>query len=176
MSTQLILTANIHGLGSEGDQVLVADGYARNFLLPRNKAVLASAAALRRIESLKLLRAQREQKELEEAQELAKKISKLNSTVELQAGQEGKLFGSVTSADIAGALSSRGFEVDRKNVLLDEPIKKLGTFEISIRVHSQVNAKFKLTIVSPNLPTSEAATTGEAKPKTSKAKPSKKAS
>lgn len=165
MPTQIILTSNIPGLGAEGDQVAVADGYARNFLLPRQKAIVASAGALRRIESLKLQRVERERKDLEEAQELAKKIGKLNSTVELQAGEDGKVFGSVTSADIAGALESRGFKVDRKSVLLDEPIKKLGTFEIEIRLHAQVNAKFKLTIESPNMPAPEAAPSADAKGK-----------
>ncbi len=175
MATQVILTANIAGLGSEGDQVGVSDGYARNFLLPQNKALIATPTALRRIESLKLLRAERERKDLEEAQEIATKISKLNSTVELQTGENGKVFGSVTNTDIAAALASRGFEFDRKAILLDEPIKKLGTFEIPIRVHSQVNATFKLNVVSPNLPTPtgvEAAADAKpkAKAKTSKAK------
>ncbi len=175
MATQVILTSNINGLGSEGDQVSVSDGYARNFLLPKSMALIATPAALRRIESLKLLRAERERKELEEAQEVAKKISKLNSTVELQTGEGGKVFGSVTSADIAAALASRGFEFDRKAILLDEPIKKLGTFEIPIRIHSQVNAIFKLNVVSPNLPAaSEAPAATEAKPRAKSAK-SKKA-
>ena len=157
MSTQVILTANINALGAEGDLVAVSDGYARNFLFPKKMAVTATPAALRRVESLKLLRAERERKELEAAQEMAKKISKLNSTVELQAGENGKLFGSVTSADIAGALASRGFEIDKKAVLLDEPIKKVGTFEIPIRIHAQVNATFKLVVESPKLSATEIA-------------------
>ncbi len=179
MSTQLILTANVKGLGAEGDQVMVADGYARNFLLPRSLAMAATSSAMRRVESLKLLRAERERKELEEAQELAKKISKLNSTVELQCGENGKVFGSVTNADIASALAERGFQIDRKAVLLEEPIKKLGNFEIPIRLHSQVNAQFKLTVVSPNLPAVAATTsapfrTAPRAAKTEKSKPVKK--
>lgn len=166
MPTQLILTSSVPALGSEGDQVSVNDGYARNFLIPKKLAVIASVGALRRIESLKMLRAERERKELEEAQELASKISKLNSTVELQTGEGGKVFGSVTSADIASAMASRGFVVDKKAVLLDEPIKKLGTFEIPIKLHAQVNASFKLTVVSPNVPTAAAAT--ETKPRAKK--------
>ncbi len=168
MPTQIILTSNVQGLGSEGDQVAVADGYARNFLLPKSMAIIASPSALRRIESLKLLRAERERKELEQAQETARKISKLNSTVELQIGENNKVFGSVTSSDIASALHSRGFEIDRKAILLDEPIKKLGTFEIPIRLHSQVIASFKLTVESPNLPVSGA------KPSTSETTPKEK--
>ena len=156
MPTQLILTANVTGLGAEGDQVAVADGHAYNYLLPKNMAVIATAATLRQIESLKLRRAERERKELEQAQELAKKISKLNSTVELQVGENGKVFGSVTSSDIASALAERGFEVDRKTVMLEEPIKKTGSFEIPIRIHPQVNATFKLTVVSPHQPVSPA--------------------
>lgn len=149
MPTQVILTSNIQSLGSEGDLVDVSDGYARNFLLPKNMALIATPGALRRVESLKMLRAERERKDLEAAQELAKKIAKLNSTVELQAGEGGKVFGSITSADIAGALASRGFEIDKKAVLLEEPIKKAGTFEISIRLHAQVNAVFKLVVETP---------------------------
>lgn len=172
MSTPIILTANVKGLGSEGDQVSVADGYARNFLFPQSMAIPATAVAVRKIESLKLKRAERERKELEEAQELSNKISKLNSTVELQAGENGKVFGAVTSLDIANALSSRGFNIDKKAVQLDEPIKKVGTFEIPIKLHSQVTATFKLTINSPNLPAASE-NEAEAKPKTTKARPSK---
>lgn len=176
MSTQIILTANVHGLGAEGDHVAVADGYARNFLLPKNLAVVATSAALRRIESLKLLRTERERKELEQAQELAKKISKLSSTVELQTGENGKVFGSVTSSDIANALTNRGFEIDRKAIILEEPIKKLGTFDVLIRLHPQVNATFKLTITSPNQPALSPTSPAEPKGKTTKAKATKKKS
>jgi len=152
MPTQLILTSNVQGLGAEGDQVTVADGFARNFLLPKSMAVLVTPSELRRVESFKLLRAGRERKELEQAQELARKIGKLNSTVELQTGEKGRAFGSITNADIAGALRSCGFEIDRKAVLLTEPIKQVGIFDIPIRLHPQVNASFKLNVVSPNLP------------------------
>ncbi len=169
MPTPLILTSNVKGLGAEGDQVAVSDGYARNFLLPRSLAVPATAAALRRIESLKLLRAGRERKELEEAQETSRKIAKLNSIVELQCGEDGKAFGSVTSADIAAALESRGFAVDRKAVQLEEPIRKAGSFEIPIRLHPQVTAAFKLTVQSPNAPAEAAAESGaKAEAKTAK--------
>jgi large subunit ribosomal protein L9 len=155
MSTSVILTSNVQGLGGEGDRVRVADGYARNFLIPRSLALIETSSALRMIEALKLRRAERERKELEEAQELAKRISKLHATEELQIGENGKVFGSVTNHDIADALKAKGFQVDRKAILLDEPIKKIGNFEIPIRVHPQVNAMFKLTVTSP-LPPEEA--------------------
>lgn len=172
MPTQLILTANVQGLGSEGDRVAVADGYARNYLLPQSLAMTATAAALRQIESLKLKRAERERKELEEAQELAKKISKLHSAVELQTGEQGKAFGSITNTDIASALAGRGFQIDRKAVLLDEPIKKTGLFEIPIRLHPQVTATFKLTVSSANQPAPAETTEADARTKTVKsAKP-----
>jgi len=174
MSTQIILTSNVKDLGGEGDQISVSDGYARNFLFPQKMAIPATAVAIRKIESLKLLRAERERKELEQAQELANKISKLNSTVELQTGENGKVFGSVTNIDIANALSSRGFEIDKKAVLIDEPIKKIGTFEIPIRIHPQVTATFKLTTSSPNLPTQSDASSAEGKSKTGKARPVRK--
>lgn len=178
MPTQLILTKNVKGLGSEGDQVSVADGYARNFLLPQQMAVAASSGAMRRIESLKLLRAERERKELEEAQELSKKIGKLSSTVELQSGEGGKVFGSVSSNDIASALAERGFQVDKRSIQLEEPIKKLGSFEIPIRLHAQVTATFKLTVVSPHALAAPAADTAPAAPaaksKSEKARPTRK--
>jgi large subunit ribosomal protein L9 len=170
MPTQLILTSNVKSLGAEGDQVSVSDGYARNFLIPRNLAVVATSSAMKQIESLKLRRAERERVELEEAQETAKKISKLHSTVELTTGEGGKVFGSVTSQDIASALVSRGFEIDKKAILLDEPIKKTGTFEIPIRLHPQVNATFKLIVESPNEPT-EGGEAPEAKSKAKSARP-----
>jgi large subunit ribosomal protein L9 len=165
MQTQLILTSNIPGLGAEGDVVSVSGGYARNFLVPRNMAILATAAAMKRVEALKLLRAERERKELEHAQELAKKIAKIQSTVELQTSEEGKLFGSVTSADIAAALAGRGFEIDRKAVQLEEPIRRTGAYEIPIRLHAQVTATFKLTVASLNQPTPTAETAGAKKGK-----------
>jgi large subunit ribosomal protein L9 len=152
MPTQVVLTSNVKGLGSEGDQVAVADGHARNYLFPHNLAIEATPAAMRRIESLKLLRAERERKELEQAQELATKIGKISCTVELQTGEGGKVFGSVTNMDIANALINNGFQIDKKAVLLDDPIKKVGSFEIPIRLHPQVNATFKLTVISPNAP------------------------
>jgi large subunit ribosomal protein L9 len=174
MATQLILTSNLPGLGSEGDQVTVADGYARNFLLPKSLALEATPAALKRVESLKLLRTERERKELEEAQELSKKISKLTSSVELAGGEKGKVFGSITSADIASGLKSRGFEVDKKAILLDEPIKKTGNFEIPIKLHPQVTATFKLTVTS-NAPAETTEESKDTKPKSFKGKPAKKA-
>ena len=169
MPTELILTANVPGVGAEGDQVSVSDGYARNFLIPRGLATMATPGALRKIESLKLLRTERERKELEQAQEVANKISKLNSTVELKIGEGGKVFGSVTSSDVADALASLGFKMDRKAVLLEEPIKKAGAFDIPIRIHPQVNTTFKLTVVSPSLPLSTSATsTSKSAPKPKK--------
>ncbi|MCC7517756.1 MAG: 50S ribosomal protein L9 [Verrucomicrobiae bacterium] len=175
MSTQLILTTNVKNLGAEGDVVSVADGYARNFLLPRQMAVVATTGAMRRVESLKLLRTERERKELEEAQELGKKIDKLSSTVELQAGEGGKVFGSVSGADIAAALAERGFQVDKRSIQLDEPIKKAGSFEIPIRLHAQVTATFKLTVAIPHAPAAEEAPAARgAKAKSEKARPVRK--
>ena len=178
MSTQLILTKNVKGLGSEGDQVSVADGYARNFLLPQQLAAAATPGAMRRIESLKLLRAERERKDLEEAQELGKKISKLSSTVELQSGEGGKIFGSVSSSDIAAALAQRGFPVDKRSIQLEEAIKKLGSFEIPIQLHPQVTATFKLTVVSPHALAApvveESAASRASRTKSEKARPVRK--
>ncbi|MDD2710127.1 MAG: 50S ribosomal protein L9 [Verrucomicrobiae bacterium] len=168
MLTKLILTANIPTLGAEGDQVSVASGYARNYLVPKKLAVMATAAAMKRIESLKLLRAERERKELEQAQELAGKIAKFHNTVELQTAEDGKLFGSVTNADIATALASRGYEIDRRSILLENPIRKVGVYEIEIRLHQQVTTKFKLTVVSANQPTPQAAKEDDPKAKKGK--------
>lgn len=176
MSTQLILTSNIPGLGSEGDQVSVSGGYARNFLIPKNMAMPATPDALRKVESLRLLRAERERKELEHAQELAKKIAAIQSNVELQSGEDGKLFGSVTSADIAQGLAARGFEIDRKAILLEEPIRKVGAYEIPIRLHPQVKTTFKLAVTSVNQPAPVAADSKEPRHQGKKAFPKTKKS
>ena len=147
--TEVILTEKIASLGAEADIVKVRPGYARNFLIPQGKALEVTPSTLRRINLLKTKRAQREAQELNEAEELARRINKLKITVELETGETGKAFGSVTATDIAERIKSElggKTEIDRHRIQLERPIKESGTQEISIKLHADVTAKFSLTV------------------------------
>jgi large subunit ribosomal protein L9 len=147
--TEVILTEKIASLGAEADIVKVRPGYARNFLIPQGKALEVTASTLRRINLLKTKRAQREAQELNDAEELARRINKLKITIELETGETGKAFGSVTASDIAERIKSDlggKTEIDRHRIQLERPIKESGTHEISIKLHADVTAKFPLTV------------------------------
>lgn len=145
---QLILTENIPGLGAEADIVTVRAGYARNFLLPRKKALEVTPAALRRINALKAKRAEREAKELAEAEELARRIRKLTLTLTLETGETGKAFGSITAQDIADRLKAElgGVVIDRHKLELERPIKEHGEFEIPLKIHPEVSVSVKVVV------------------------------
>lgn len=147
--TEVILTEKIASLGAEADIVKVRPGYARNFLIPQGKALEVTPSTLRRINLLKTKRAQREAQELNDAEELARRINKLKVSFELETGETGKAFGSVTASDIAEKLKSElggKTEIDRHRIQLDRPIKESGTHEILIKLHADVAAKFSLTV------------------------------
>jgi large subunit ribosomal protein L9 len=147
--TEVILTEKIASLGAEADIVKVRPGYARNFLIPQGKALEVTASTLRRINLLKTKRAQREAQELNDAEELARRINKLKVSFELETGETGKAFGSVTTSDIAEKLKAElggKTEIDRHRIQLERPIKESGTHEIAIKLHSDVVAKFSLTV------------------------------
>ncbi|HEY8967359.1 MAG TPA: 50S ribosomal protein L9 [Candidatus Methylacidiphilales bacterium] len=150
MPVEVLLKTKIEKLGAEADVVSVRPGYARNFLVPQGHAVLATSATKRQIEQLKQKRAQREAEELNAANEVAGKINKLKLTFTLTAGQgQDKVFGSVTAHDILEKLKSEGFEVDRKALKLEKPIKETGDHEVAVALHSEVTAKLKLNISVP---------------------------
>ena len=148
-TTEIILTEKIENLGVEADVVKVKRGYARNFLVPRGLALEVTPATLKRLNLLKAKRAEREAKELNEADELARRINKLKITLELETGETGKAFGSITAADIAERLKKElggQMEIDRHKIQLDKPIKETGEHEVTIKLHHDVNAKLTLNV------------------------------
>jgi large subunit ribosomal protein L9 len=144
---EIILIEDVPSLGKSGDLVRVSDGYARNYLLPRRKAMKATATGLKAVEQERHLVQNKQDKLEQEAQELAQRIEEISCTVAKPAGEEGKLFGAVTSADIEEALREQGVSVDRKKIVLEEPIKNLGVYTVSLKLHSSVVAQLKLWVV-----------------------------
>lgn len=151
--TEVILTHNIAGLGAESDQVKVAAGYARNYLYPQSLAIPLTAANKRRLDSLRQKRAEREAHELNTMTDLAKNLGKLTLTMGVKTGEDGKMFGSVTAANIADELK-RQFEVtlDKKKIQLPQPIRALGDHEVDLRLHSDVVTILKLRVESSTAP------------------------
>jgi large subunit ribosomal protein L9 len=144
---KLILKEDYGKLGKVGDVVTVKDGYARNFLIPKKIAYLANDGNVRRLEEEKKLRAVREKKEHKSAADIAVEIEKLSLTIPVQVGEDDKLYGSVTSQMIADSLKEKGFEIDKKKIELDEPIKVLGIYTINVKLHPEVTGKVKVWVV-----------------------------
>jgi len=157
MSTKVILTANVRDLGIEGEMKVVADGYARNYLLPQKLAVMATAENLKRYEArLKQIEEEKRVRQ-EAAKKLAKQLGDKSYTITAKAGPDGKLFGSVSAADIASAIVSEGIEVDRHQVVLDQPIREVGVYDVTLKLGTDVKATVKVWVV-----TAEGAAAGEA--------------
>lgn len=151
--TEVILVQNIVGLGGESDQVKVAAGYARNYLLPRRLAIPLSAANKKQLESLRKRRAEREAADLNSMSELAASIGKLLLKIVVKTGDDGKMFGSVTGGTIADELKSQfAISLDRKKIHLELPLRSLGEHEVEMRLHPDVHAKLKVLIESSNPP------------------------
>lgn len=146
--TQVILKEKIINLGAEGDLVKVRAGFARNFLLPKGKALAASAGNLRTLENLKKIRAEREAKELDEAEKTATKLRRLKLKLTLATGQGGKAFGSITAMDIQKAVaeSSAKVELEKHQIDLDKPIKSTGSYDIAVKLHHDVECVIKLVV------------------------------
>lgn len=148
-NTQVILKEQIKGLGAEADVVSVKRGFARNFLLPQGKAYEATKGNLRHTERLKAVRAEREAKEVAEAEKIASKLKKVKLKLTLATGQGGKAFGSITTIDIAKALSEESkIEIDRHMIVLEKPIKNTGSFEVQVKLGHEINATVKLTVTA----------------------------
>jgi large subunit ribosomal protein L9 len=147
-TTEVILTEKIHNLGVEADIVKVKAGFARNFLVPSGKALEITPATLRRVNALKAKRAEREAKELNDAQDLARKINKIKLDIELETGEQGKAFGSITAADVAEKLKAAlgGIEIDRHKIHLERPIKDSGKHEVSVKVHHDITATVEINV------------------------------
>jgi large subunit ribosomal protein L9 len=143
---QVILKENIDSLGHIGDIVKVAPGYARNYLLPKGLAVEATEKNAKALDHVKRQMAYRKDKTLESARNLAAKLTETPVALLHKAGEEGKLFGSVTNMEIAAFLKGKGFEIDRKTILLAEPIKNVGEFDVTVKVHPEVTATLKVTV------------------------------
>lgn len=143
---EVILKEDIESLGHRGDIVKVADGYGRNYLLPKKLAMQATAANKAVIEQMKAAAVRRSAKEKSEAELLVAQLDALALVFERKAGESEHLFGSVTSADIAHELEHKGFTIDRRKVQLDEPLKQIGEFLIPVKLHREVTAHVKVTV------------------------------
>ncbi len=145
---KVILTQAIPHLGQAGDQVDVARGYARNYLIPRKLAVEATATHLRSLQQLKAQGRQREERLSQEADSVAERLRSLILTFARAAGDQDRLFGSVTSSDIAEALAEQGIRLDRKKIVLEEPIKAVGRHAVPVRLHRDTVASIQVQVVS----------------------------
>jgi len=144
---EVILREDVEKLGSRGQLVSVAPGYARNFLLPKRLAVAATEANKKIVEQERQAALRREAKEAADAQELAKLLAPVVITIAQKAGENDQLFGSVTSSDIAARLEEQKFHIDRKKIQLADPIKQLGEYTVTIRLHREVSVDIKVNVV-----------------------------
>jgi len=169
MSTQIILIANVENLGVEGQVVSVADGYARNYLFPRDLAIPASPSNMKRVESQRKKRDAVAAAALAAAQETVAKLTKQAFEIPAQVGAEDKLYGTITAQDIAAALLKEGIKVDRKQIHLEHPIRTAGVFDVDVKLHPEVATKVKIHIVAGEVAATPAPAAEEA-PKKSKKK------
>ncbi|MGO9146242.1 MAG: 50S ribosomal protein L9 [Desulfomonilia bacterium] len=144
---KVVLLETIDGMGSVGQEVKVKDGYARNFLIPRGMVLLATDTNLKAFKDKIQARIRADAKTKDHAAKLAEELSSVALKFTVKVGQEGKLFGSVTNADIFDALNDRGFEVDKKKIVLAEPIRHVGTHEVAVRLYPEVTAHIKVEVV-----------------------------
>lgn len=144
---KIILRKEIDKLGKAGEIVEAKNGYARNYLIPRGFAVPATPSNMKIYEQEKQAEQRKLQKEIEEAQALANQLNKVSITATIQVGEEDKVFGAVTNQTIADLLKEKDFDIDRKKIILDEPLKALGVYEVPIKLHSEVEAQVKVWIV-----------------------------
>jgi len=144
---EVILLEDVPSLGKMGDVVKVADGYGRNFLLPKGKAVRATSKKLKALEHEKRLVQDRFEKSAKEADMLATRLEDYSCTISKPVGESGKLFGAVTSMEIEQNLRENGFKIDRKNILLEEPIKSLGIYTVQVKVSHEVTVDLKVWVV-----------------------------
>lgn len=144
---KLILTQEVSGLGAPGDVVEVKDGYGRNFLIPRGFAIRWTKGGERTIESIKAARSSREVRDLDKAKEIKARLEASAIDVPVRAGEGGRLFGAVTVSDIAAAAAAAGAEVDKRKILVGNPIKSLGAHQVTVKVADEVDAVVNLNVV-----------------------------
>ncbi|RUM32078.1 MAG: 50S ribosomal protein L9 [Aquifex sp.] len=143
---KVILVKDVEGLGFFGDIVNVKDGYAMNYLIPRGLALPATEGNIKHIQTILAQKERKLLREKKKAQELAKKLEGMVIEIKKTAGEGGKLFGSVTAADIVNALKEKGIEIERKNVVFYHPIKEVGVFPVKIRLHKDVEVDIKVDV------------------------------
>jgi len=143
---KVIFIKDIPNIGKKGDIKEVASGYARNYLIPNGLAYEATPGRLKDLKMLEETKARKSAREVKEAQNLAEKISGKTVIIKVKSGEEGRLFGSVTSADIAGALSSSGIKIDKRKIDLTEHIKALGSYSIQVKIHPEVSAPINVMV------------------------------
>ena len=148
MNVQVILSEDVPNLGRTGDVVKVRAGFARNYLLPRHLAVEASQKNLREFEHNKSVSMLRRERQKSHALTLKEKVEALALVIKARAGEEGKLFGSVTNIDIERALREQGFDIERRKIQLPEPLKRLGEFQVAIRLEAEVEASLKVEVAA----------------------------
>jgi large subunit ribosomal protein L9 len=144
---KIILKTDVDKLGAAGEVVDVKPGFARNYLIPRDLAVIATKANIKALEEQQRQAEVQEEKVRHDAQAIADKLSSVSVTAKVQVGEEEKVFGSVTSQDIAELLAEQGHKVDRRKIELDEPLKALGVYDVSIKIHSDIHATIKVWVV-----------------------------
>jgi large subunit ribosomal protein L9 len=143
---QIILQENIEKLGTRGEVVTVAEGYARNYLLPRKLALEASQGNLKRLEKIRVTLAKRTATELEQSQKQAELLNAAIVTLARKAGETDQLFGSVTSADLSAELAKQGLEIDKRRIQLEEPIKAIGEYSVTAKLLHDVSGTFKVIV------------------------------
>jgi len=144
---KVILREDVKNLGHMGEVVNVSDGYARNFLFPKKFAVEANTKNLKEFEHNKKVITERAAKLKESFKSVADKLSSLSLTIKAKTGEDDKLFGSVTNMNIAEALASEGFDIDKKKIIIDEPIKRLGEYSVAIKLHHDLSTEVKVHVV-----------------------------
>jgi large subunit ribosomal protein L9 len=146
---KVILKQDVKGLGKKEQMVEASDGYARNFLFPRGLAVEASATNLNIMKTKKEAEAQKKEREIAQAKEMAKKIKDITLTLKVKAGDNGKLFGSITSKDVAEAMKAQQkLEIDKKKLVMPDSLKSVGTFEVEVKLYPEISSKFTVKIES----------------------------
>jgi large subunit ribosomal protein L9 len=143
---QIILQEDVEKLGTRGQVVEVAAGYARNYLLPRKLGLEATPGNMKRLEKMRAVFAKKEATEKESAQKLAELLTAVSITLTRKAGENDQLFGSVTSGDVAEALAAQGYNIEKRKIALADPIKIVGEFEVPIKLHREVSGSVKLTV------------------------------
>lgn len=143
---EVILCQDVQAVGKIGDVIKVKPGFARNYLIPKKMAYLATSANLKKIENQEAKKVEQDRRAQQEAQQLAEKLSKVSCTVTVEVNDLEKMYGSVSESDITSALEQEGYAVDKKNIVLEKPITELGIYDVNIKLHTEVTAKVRLWV------------------------------